>query len=179
MDAASDVDGQALAREFVDESETFEVLSVGTGIEYEVIGPEEIGISGRDRPWPGARYSPSATASRQLQLGHSPQPMCTMPTHVEAFPAQEDADATISVARILCRQPFHRFKRRCITLASHRLVFQGRAGYFKQLARTSLRQAAFTRHCNLLPTRLRAHHFRRLISLSVSISRSRSPSNRF
>src|SRR6476620_9829843 len=100
-DAAGDVDGQALARELVDDCQTFQALPVGTGIEYEVIGPQEIGSGGRNGPRSGGCYTPSATASRQLQLRYAPQPMRTMPAHVKALPAQEDADAPIAIARIL------------------------------------------------------------------------------
>src|SRR6476661_2973133 len=63
-DAAGDVDGQALARELVDDRQTFEALPVGTGIEYEVVGPQEDGTRSRKGPWSGARHAPSAASSR-------------------------------------------------------------------------------------------------------------------
>ena len=94
------------------------LLPVGTGIEYEVVGPQEIGSGGRNGPRSGGRYTPSATASRQLQPRHAPQPMRTMPAHVKALPAQEDADAPIAIARILRGEPLHRFNRRRVTLGS-------------------------------------------------------------
>ena len=59
-------------------------------------------------------------------------------------------------------------------LNPHRAVFKPRAGHLERLAGTPLRQAALTGERDLLAARLRAHHFRRLISFRVSISRSRS-----
>jgi len=41
-DTACDIDGEALAREFVDHGEAFDLLSVGAGVVNEIVGPHLI-----------------------------------------------------------------------------------------------------------------------------------------
>ena len=89
-------------------------------------------------------------------------------------PAQEDPDAAVSVAWILRSETSHRREWRRIAFAAYRSIGQRRTRNVEQLASTPLRRAPFARERDLLATRPRAHHFRRLISFSVSISRSRS-----
>src|SRR6188768_2991304 len=78
-DRARDVDGQALAGELVDDGQTLELLTIGTGVEDEVVGPDEVRTGRRQRTWPAAGDAPPRTATRQLQPGLAPQPVRPMP----------------------------------------------------------------------------------------------------
>ena len=173
-DAAGDIDGQALAGELVDHGEALQALAVGAVVEQEVVSPDVVRPRGRQRTGTGARRAATWPPSRQLQACKTPEAMRTMSTHVMPLTAQEDPNPPIAVARVLCGQPSHRLQRRRVAFGSHGAVAQRRSGNLEQLAGTPLRQAAFACERDLLAPRLRAHHFRRLISLSVSISRSRS-----
>src|SRR5436190_7535859 len=178
-DAAGDVDRQTFAGELIDDRQAFEAPSIGAGVEHEVVGPDVIRRVRRNRPRARVGYTSAAAPRGQLEGGELPQAVRAMPTHPETFTPEEDSNPTISVARILRGQSLHRLQSRRVALGAHRPVPQRRSCHFEQLASASLRQAAFTRKSHLLSTRLRAHHFRRLISLKVSISRSRSASMRF
>src|SRR5690349_6756352 len=94
------------------------------------------------------------------------------------FSFQEDANPPIAVARILQRQALHGGKHRCTALGANRAIGEGGAGGANQLASLALRMPSHHREGNLLAPGRRAHHFRRLISLSVSIAISRSASMR-
>ena len=50
-DATGNVDRQTLAGELVDHGEALELLTVGAGVEHEVVGPDVIGYRRRQRPW--------------------------------------------------------------------------------------------------------------------------------
>src|SRR5262249_29249723 len=50
---------------------------------------------------------PSGTVGRQLQASAPPQPICPARAHAVAVAPEKDADATITVARILPRQLLH------------------------------------------------------------------------
>ena len=78
-DGACDVDGQALPGELVDDGQAFELLAVGTGVEDEVVGPDEVRTNGWQRTRPAAGDPPPRPAARQLQPGLAPQPVRAMP----------------------------------------------------------------------------------------------------
>src|SRR5690606_36728097 len=87
-------------------------------------------------------------------------------------------DAPIAVAGILLRRAAHRFEHGRIAQRQPPFVAQSRACNADQLAGAALREPSFDGEGNLFAPGLRAHHFRRLISLSVSIAISRSASMR-
>ena len=89
------------------------------------------------------------------------------------------SDPAITDPRVLPCQSPPRIDHQCVTLGSCRLIAQHRSGDLLQLVRPSLRMAPLNCQSHLLSTHLRFHHFRRLISLSVSIAISRSASIRF
>src|ERR1039457_781232 len=177
-DASGYVDGEALAGELVDHGEAFELLSVGTGVVDEIVGPHL--IRPRRGQWPRSRsgYPSPRSAPWQLQPGDAPQPIRALRSHRMTLPAQKDVHAAITVARIRGRDPSHRIERRRIALGTHRTVFQYRTGQFDQLAGLALGMPTLHRQSHLVPADLRAHHFRRLISFSVSIDNSRSATMR-
>ena len=50
--AAGDVNRQALAGEFIDDREALEALTIGAGVEYEIVGPKVVRPHRRNRPRP-------------------------------------------------------------------------------------------------------------------------------
>jgi glycine/D-amino acid oxidase-like deaminating enzyme len=68
----------------------------------------------------------------------------------------------------------HDAERRRVTFGTQGTVFQDRAGQFDQLASLALGTPTLHRQSHLVPSGLRVHHFRRLISLSVSVAISLS-----
>src|SRR6476661_1349195 len=100
-----------------------------------------------------------------------------MPAELVPLALQENADAPIAVARVLRRQRLHCFDHRCVLDWQPQLVAERGAGDAEQPAGPALGQAAFASERNLLAPRLRAHHFRWLISFRTSMSRSRSASS--
>src|SRR5690606_12743099 len=111
---------------------------------------------------------------RQLQPCQAPEPVGALPAHLVTFPAQEDPDAPVAVARVLLGQAFHRLQHGSVLPWHLAFVGQHRSSYPDQLAGPALRVAARHREAHLLDPALRAHHFFRLISLSVSMAISRS-----
>src|SRR5690606_33225534 len=115
---------------------------------------------------------------RQLQPCQAPEPVGALPAHLVTFPAQEDPDAPVAVARVLLVQAFHCLHHRSVLSWHLAFVGQHRSSYPDQLAGPALRVAARHREAHLLDPALRAHHFFRLISLSVSMAISRSATMR-
>src|SRR5690606_34467907 len=107
-----------------------------------------------------------------------PEPVGPLPAHLVTFPAQEDPDAPVAVARVLLGQAFHRLQHGSVLSWHLAFVGQHRSSYPDQLAGPALRVAARHREAHLLDPALRAHHFFRLISLSVSMAISRSATMR-
>jgi len=96
--------------------------------------------------------------------------MCALPAHLVTLALQEDADAAIAVARILLRQAAHRREHRRVAQRQLSLVAQYRTCDTDQLASAALRVPSLDGEGNLVAPDLRAHHFRRLISFSVSMA---------
>src|SRR5512134_1340337 len=176
-DGAGHVDRQAFPRELVDDGQAFDLLTVRASVEDEIVGPDEVRARRRKRSRPARGNPAPRTPSRQLQPRFAPQPVGTLPGELVTRATQEDAHAPIAVARILRREPLERLDQRCVLPRHAQDVAQRRARDSDQPTGAPLRQAAFAHERDLLAPRLRAHHFRRLISLSRSMSRSRSASS--
>lgn len=121
-DSPSHVDDQPLAGVFVHHGQALDLLAAGRGLENEVIGPDHVDSERRvnaraDRSdalaWALPGYQPARLA---------PQPVRARPAQLEALAAQEHAEATIAVARILGRQVLHRREHRCILGRQAQLV---------------------------------------------------------
>ena len=114
---------------------------------------------------------------RELQACVLQQSMCTFPAHLVTFALEEGSDSLVTKPGVLsCQQSPHRIDHRRVTSRSCWLIAQQGTGHAHQLARPSLRMVPLNCQGHLPSTHLRAHHFRRLISLSVSIAISRSAS---
>ena len=138
------------------------MVAMGTGVEDEVVGPDEVRTERRQGSWPTAGNAPSRPATRELQPGLAPQPMRAMPTELVPLALQEDADPPVAVARILRREQLHRVEHRLVLDRQTQLVGQCGARNVEQPAGASLGQAAFASERNLLAPRLRAHPSRGL-----------------
>src|SRR5437016_5405673 len=135
-DATRHIDGEALARELVDHGEALEFLAAGAGIVDEIVGPHLI----RSRGWQRTRACSSDASRwsppRQLQACATPESIRSMRSHRMALPAQEDAHAPVTMARItsaICRIAASTGA----SLGAHRVVVQDRAGQ-PQLASLAL-----------------------------------------
>src|SRR3954468_22019540 len=104
--------------------------------------------------------------------------MCAVGAHLVTVSPQEDADAAVTVSRVLRGELAHPRPDWRVLLRQPRLVAQRRAGHLDQRARPPARQAALPRVLDLLPSTARAHHFFAAISFITSISRSRSATMR-
>src|SRR5579862_3751341 len=114
--------------------------------------------------------SAGAAPSRDASLPIAPS---ALGAHVVSFSLQEDPDLPVPVARVLRRERPHVGHHQGISNGEPRLVPQRRAGDRQQGARAAARQAARPSERNLPRARVRLPFFR-VISLSTSISRSRS-----
>lgn len=177
-DAAGDVDCQALVGELVDHRQTLELLAVGAGVEYEIVGPDLVRGDWRQRTGSACGNPTPRTFARQAESGMTPQTASAIDTHTESFSTQEDPNPPIAVARILGRQPTHRRERRRILAWLAQPIAQCRSRDAQQPARSPLRHAARTHEADLVAAGLRAHHFFRFTSRITSSSRSRSASRR-
>src|SRR5579864_1464038 len=126
-DAARHVDRQAFPRELVDDSQTFDLLPVGTGIVNEIVGPDLVRSVGRQGSRPRRGNPPSWPASRQLQAGRTPEAIGALGTHGMTLATQEDPDTPVAVARIPGRDASHGVECRRVAFGAHRAVLQHRA----------------------------------------------------
>jgi hypothetical protein len=135
-DAPSHVDRQTLAGELIDHRQALELLTVGAGVEYRIIGPYwpmAIGGNGRGRL--------AVTRRRGRFLGtcslYSRQRRGARSVLMTAA-RQEDLDAPIAVSWVLRRQLVHRGYRGRISLREARLVPHGGSRHAQQRARSPM-----------------------------------------
>ncbi len=164
--------------ELVDHGQALELLPVGARIEDEVVGPNVICCSRRQRPGSAGRQAPPRTLTRQPEAGLPPDTTCPIYAHRLALTTQEDPDPPVAVARILRRQSAHRAEHRRVLLRLPKAIAQGRSRYSEQPTGAPLRYPAFADQANLIAAHLWAHHFFRFTSRITSSSRSRSASRR-
>ena len=79
--ATAEIDRQALARVFVNDCETLQLLTVGAGVVDEIIGPDLIGTERLQWSRPARRNAPARPFSRHLQAILPPDPMRTIWAH--------------------------------------------------------------------------------------------------
>ena len=103
-DRAGHVDRQAFVGELVHDRQALDLLALGGGVEHEVVGPDEVGVGWRQRSRTARGDAPARPAPWQLQLRLAPEPVRAVHAGLVALAAQEDADASIAVARVLRRQ---------------------------------------------------------------------------
>lgn len=131
--------GKALPGGLVDDGQAFELLAIGTRVEDEVVGPDEVRTDDWQRTWPAAGDPPPRTAARQLQTGLAPQAMRAMPAELMSLALQADADAPIAIARYCDENSF---------MAS----ITGRSLTGRRSSQPSVERE--------MPSSLQAHHFR-------------------
>lgn len=134
-DRAGHVDGQALPGELVDDGQTLDLLDGGGRVEDEVVGPDHVGFERCVDARPGGR---DALARHQR-------------SHVG------DPDASIAVARVLCRQLFHRRDDRRILGRHPALVAGCGSRHPEQPARPTKTGSARAQVRELVSSALRAH----------------------
>src|SRR5262249_60305485 len=118
--------------------------------------------------------------ARQLQAGSPPQPICPARAHAVAVAPEKNADATITVARILPRQLLHPLHHGRVAGRLATLVAQCRSRHIKQRAGPPRRETTTLLAIrNLPPTGRHAHQFFAATSFMTSISRSRSATSFF
>ena len=108
-DASIDVDRKAFLGELVGHRQTLQLLTIGRSVEHEVVAPHL--VHHRRRLWPGPRrrHTPAASLAWHLKLRQPPQAPRPTRAHRIAIARQENPNAPIAVAWILCRQPLHPF----------------------------------------------------------------------
>ena len=107
-DRARNVDGQALPGELVDDRQAFQLLATSASIEHEVVGPDVVGGTRRQRPRARTGNPSSRPSTRKLQPGKAPQAQRPVPTHVMTLSSKKHANPPVAITRILCRQSLHR-----------------------------------------------------------------------
>ena len=142
-------------------------------VEHEVVRPDVIDRSGGHRAGPAQGDPAPRPPPRHLQPRLAPEAMGPVRAHRVPFAFQENPNPAIAVPRIL-RRTTHRGQRRGIPVDQPRLVAQRGPCDGEQGARAATRQTACTCIRDLRPAHACAYHFFRVISLSTSISRSRS-----
>lgn len=173
------VDGQTFTGVFVHDGQALDLLTAGRGVEDEVVGPDHVGLEGcvDARTYRGDALARALPGHQQARL--APQPMRARPTELEALATQEDADATVAVARVLRRELPHRSEHWRILGRQAQLVARGGPRHSDQPAGAAQTQPPCTHEVQLHASCQRAHHFFALISLRISTSRSRSASSFF
>src|SRR5207237_9227850 len=91
----------------VREGQSLQLLTVTAPVEHEVVAPHLVRSRRRLRARTASGNALPRSLSRHLQLRHTPQPMCPAEAHLMAIAAEEDADASVAVARILRRKLPH------------------------------------------------------------------------
>ena len=178
-DAPGHVDGETLARPFVDEGQAFQLLPIRTAIEDEVARPHVIRRHGRRRSWSAGGHPSAEAAARHLQPGGPPQAMQALSADLNALAPEEHLNTSIAVPWILQRERPHRTDDWRVLDGPHRLIPQRRARHPQQRAGASTRQAPLYRVADLPPTDRRAYQCFLPISFMTSISRSRSATSFF
>src|SRR3954468_18724660 len=100
-DAARHVDGQALARELVDDRQTLQRPPIGARVEYEIVRPHVIEPGQRERPRTTRGGPPPWPLLRDLQSLLAPQAIRAVGAHPVALALEEDPNHPIAVAGIL------------------------------------------------------------------------------
>lgn len=133
------IDREALPGVLVDDRQALEFLTIGTGVEDEIIGPDLVADAGRQ--WPGARsrYVLPRPLAGHLEVGLAPEPMAALGAHRMAFSGHEDPNAPVAVTRIPGGQLTHDRNGWGISCLHDRLVMQRETGHGQQRARSPLR----------------------------------------
>src|SRR6185437_8311952 len=97
-DAAGDIDGQTLSRILIDHRQALQLLTIGTGIEHEIICPQISRACCRQRARAARRNTSPRPPSRDLQTTLAPQPVSSIGAHPVSSTLQEDLDAPIARA---------------------------------------------------------------------------------
>ena len=118
------IDRKTFACKFIDHRQTFQLLTVGAGVEDKIVGPHVIGSESRQRARPTARYPSPRPLSRHLKPCKTPDSMYAIGTHHLTLPFQENLNAPIAVARILRRKLVHRLQHRRIFHGNFRFIAQ-------------------------------------------------------
>ena len=77
-DGPGDIDRQGFVGVFVDNGQALDLLSIGAGVEDEVVGPDVVGSPWRVGTSTTRRRSSSRALPGQLQAGLPPEPVGTM-----------------------------------------------------------------------------------------------------
>src|SRR5690348_229956 len=113
-DAGTDIDRETLAGELVRQGQALQSLTVGTVVEHEVVAPDLVRRRWRLWPRPRCRHAFAPSLARHLQFRQSPQPISAPRAHRMPVPGQENLNAPIAIARILCRQRRHLLDHRSV-----------------------------------------------------------------
>ena len=108
-----------------------------------------VGACGRGRPV----AMRSRTLPRHLQPGGLPQPIGSPETHLVTVATQEDPNAPIAVARVLCRKRRHARQHSRVLLSQPRSIMQSRSTNLDQRASPPLRQPTARRERHLATAR--------------------------
>src|SRR6185437_2701625 len=173
------LDGQTLARVLINHRQTLKLLTIGTGIEDEIICPQISRARCRQRARAAVRNPSSRPLSRHLQTTLAPQAVSSIGAHPMSTTLQEDLDTAIAIRGILGGQFLHHRHHRRIAADQPRLVVQRGPRHRHQRARSSDRYSSLMQVRDLSTTNGRAYHFFAAISFINSISRSRSASSFF
>src|SRR5262249_15482218 len=178
-DAAIDIDRQCLLSELVSHRQTFELLTIGTTIEHEIVRPHLVRSARRLWPRPARSHALARPLARHLQSRRLPQPVSSPWAHPMPVATEKNADAPIAVARILHRQLLHPLNDRRVLAELPALVAQRHRRPLDQRAAPPHRETTLPAIHNLPPTGRHAHQFFAATSFMISISRSRSATSFF
>jgi len=173
-DAARHVDGQTLSGELVDDRQAFQRLAIRARIEDEVVRPHVVGGQAGSGTRPTRRHAAARASAWHLEAGLPPEPVGPVDSQHMAGALQEDPMRRYPLPRILPGQVTHRLERRRVAHRQPRLIPKVDRATDSTAHARRLEQAARRRKSDLLPAHAGAYHFFRVISLSTSISRSRS-----
>jgi hypothetical protein len=110
----ADIDRKALACIFVDDRQALQLLTVGAGVEQEVVGPDLIGTGGRQWPRPSVCNTLPRPLFRHLEASVPSNPVNPIGAHDLAASLQEHLDPSVTVPRVLSCELVHRLNHRCI-----------------------------------------------------------------
>src|SRR5262249_53535411 len=142
-------------------------LSIRARVEHEVVGPDLVGSTRRERPRPSRGDASPRPAPRHLEPGSTPDPMRSIRAHAHSTPLEEHSDPAIPEARVLSTELAHRFDHRLIALGQDRFVTERRTRHREQAgipggvirrARARSGPAAFARWRSPFFSRHFAHH---------------------
>ena len=97
------INRKTFARKFIDDGQTFQLLPIGASIKHKIVSPHLVGPKSGQWARPPACDPSPRPLSRYLEARIAPDSMYAIGAHHMTLSFQEYLNASIAVARVLCR----------------------------------------------------------------------------